>query len=63
MIKTLREERARLMKRLVHSEDLSVKPRIRELTEEILNQLRQGTQSGRFSAANPATSNYPRDNK
>jgi hypothetical protein len=35
----LRRERAALMKRLVHSNDASVKPRIRELTLEITKYL------------------------
>ncbi len=35
----LRRERAALMKRLVHSNDESVKPRIRELTLEITKYL------------------------
>jgi hypothetical protein len=35
----LRRERASLMKKLVHDNDLSVKPRIRELTLEIQSYL------------------------
>jgi hypothetical protein len=35
----LRRERAALMKRLVHNNDVSVKPKIRELTQEIYEYL------------------------
>jgi hypothetical protein len=35
----LRRERADLMKRLVHNNDTSVKPKIRELTQEIYEYL------------------------
>jgi len=35
----LRRERAVLMKRLVHNNDVSVKPKIRELTQEIYEYL------------------------
>jgi hypothetical protein len=37
----LRRERAVLMKRLVHNNDTSVKPKIRELTQEIYEYLLQ----------------------
>lgn len=35
----LRRERAVLMKRLVHNNDVSIKPKIRELTQEIYEHL------------------------
>lgn len=59
----MRRERASLMRRMIIDNDGSVKPRIRELTLQMLEYMKAGTMSGRFSAKNPETSNYPKTRK
>ena len=59
----MRRERAELMKRLVHGNEITVKPRIREITLQMQNYIKGGTMTGRTSAKNPATSNYPKTKK
>jgi hypothetical protein len=56
----MRRERAELLKQLVHGNEESVKPRIREITLQMQEHIKGGTRSGRTSAKNPATSNYPK---
>ena len=59
----MRRERAELMKRLVHGNEITVKPRIREITLQMQDYIKAQTSSGRTSAKNPPTSNYPSTKK
>ena len=59
----MRRERASLMRRMLFDNDASVKPRIRELTLQMLEYMKASTMSGRFSAKHPATSNFPKTKK
>jgi hypothetical protein len=51
----MRRERAALMKRLCHDSDVTVKPRIREITLQLLNHIAAGTKFHRTNANCPST--------